>query len=157
MAAPSRNRVVWCDRGWFPTYYGFCPSEFAWRAEMKRLARAHKGNGSCAREPYPAGADARATTFDSANGQRLVIVTVADRFDKKMRQDPFAVAGLILHEAVHVWQALREEIGEKEPSREFEAYAIQHISLNLFWAYENTRLKKPKRPARKPKRASHRR
>lgn len=53
---------------------------------------------------------------------------------------------LIFHEAVHVWQRVREEMGETSPSTEFEAYAIQHIGLQLLMAYDQTR-----GPKRKPK------
>ena len=27
------DRVIWCERGWQPLYYGFCPSEAAWKRE----------------------------------------------------------------------------------------------------------------------------
>lgn len=42
-----------------------------------------------------------------------------------------AVAGILVHEAVHVWQQHREFIGEVQPSREFEAYSIQTIAQRL--------------------------
>jgi hypothetical protein len=48
------------------------------------------------------------------------------------------IAGLLVHEAVHVWQKWRESIGEKEPSKEFEAYGIQQISQRLMHAYAQT-------------------
>ena len=44
---------------------------------------------------------------------------------------------LLVHEAVHVWQAFCEDIGEKSPSDEFEAYSIQSISYELMTAYAN--------------------
>lgn len=47
------DRVIWCDPGFFPVHYGFCPSEAAWSREMKRLG--------CPGEPFPA-TDASATT-----------------------------------------------------------------------------------------------
>ena len=45
------------------------------------------------------------------------------------------VAALLVHEAVHVWQAFCEDIGEKSPSDEFEAYSIQSISHELLSAF----------------------
>lgn len=42
------------------------------------------------------------------------------------------IYGLLVHEATHVWREIRERIGESEPSAEFEAYAMQMISLKLF-------------------------
>lgn len=46
------------------------------------------------------------------------------------------VYGLLLHEAVHVWQIVKKRMGESEPSVEFEAYSIQAISQDLFEMYE---------------------
>ncbi len=46
-------------------------------------------------------------------------------------RDPIEVAGLIIHEAVHVWQAYAEDIGEESAASEQEAYAIQCIAQEL--------------------------
>jgi hypothetical protein len=45
---------------------------------------------------------------------------------------------------VHIWQAVRDIMGEKEPSSEFEAYSVQQISLELMWAYKELTKKKKK-------------
>ena len=42
--------------------------------------------------------------------------------------DPIEVAGTLVHESVHVFQRLCDSIGEANPSREFEAYSIEHIA-----------------------------
>jgi hypothetical protein len=42
---------------------------------------------------------------------------------------------MLVHEAVHVWQFHCENIGEREPSIEFEAYSIQAVSQFLMEAY----------------------
>jgi hypothetical protein len=94
--------------------------------------------------PYPT-EDARVTHFHDRDDRRICIVTVGDHMDAKIAQDPFCVAECLLHEAVHVWQALREEIGEEKPSHEFEAYAIQGISSELMRAYRSTRATKKRR------------
>lgn len=48
------------------------------------------------------------------------------------------VYGLLLHEAVHVWQKIKKLMGEREPSSEFEAYSIQAIAQDLFKMHEES-------------------
>lgn len=62
------------------------------------------------------------------------IVQLGDTTERK----PIEVYGLLLHEAVHVWQKIRKLMGEKEPSSEFEAYSIQAIAQDLFEMYEES-------------------
>lgn len=40
-----------------------------------------------------------------------------------------------MHEAVHVFQHFKKSIGERKPSKEFEAYAIQSIADRLMNEY----------------------
>jgi hypothetical protein len=122
------DRIIWCDPGFFPVHYGFCPSEAAWNREMKRLG--------CPGEQFPE-TDASATTFaNKTTGDVTAIVCLHERHDAK---SAVAVMAMLAHEAVHVWQTIRKEMGEREPSIEFEAYAIQDIVLRLGAAYEQSR------------------
>lgn len=120
------DRVIWCDRGWQPVHFGFCPSKKAWKREMKKMG--------CS-EPYP-GMDGRCTTF-TKDGKVVVIVTLRDGSENE--RTVCEVAGLLVHEATHVWQTIREDIGEKDPSPEFEAYSMQAIFQELFSTYQETR------------------
>jgi len=132
------DRVIWCDRGFFPVHYGFCPSETAWEREMKRLGA--RG------EPYPI-TDASATTCrNKKSGDVAVIVRIAERHDA---MSAVATMAMIAHEAVHVWQEIRKEMGEETPSPEFEAYALQDIILQLGAAYVQSRGPKWARLAKK--------
>lgn len=56
-------------------------------------------------------------------------------------RDLIEVYGLLLHEAVHVWQRVKKLMGEREPSTEFEAYSIQTIAQDLFEMYEASEVK----------------
>jgi len=49
----------------------------------------------------------------------------------RAKEDPIEVAGSLVHESVHVFQRLCDLIGERAPSREFEAYSIERISTEL--------------------------
>lgn len=58
-------------------------------------------------------------------------------------RSPLRTAAILVHEAVHVWQGHCSYIGEDKPSAEFEAYAIESISLALMQEYAS-RLEKGK-------------
>lgn len=121
------DHVLWCDKGWQPVFFGFCPSEKAWKREMKRMG--------CPEEPYPT-TDARMTSFES-NGKVTCIVTVADGSED--RHSATEVIGIIVHEATHIWKEVRKAMGEKDPSIEFEAYSMQAIVQGLLSAWGQTR------------------
>ncbi|EMU8805904.1 TPA: hypothetical protein ACSIYJ_004014, partial [Acinetobacter baumannii] len=78
--------------------------------------------------------DAQVSTFSDG---AYAIVQIGDTSDK----DQIQVYGLLLHEAVHVWQIVKRRMGEREPSVEFEAYSIQVIAQDLFEMYEESEVK----------------
>ena len=73
-----------------------------------------------------ASAHATAHVFENRQGVAC-IVGIRDWVGR----DPIEVAGLLVHEAVHIWQEYATAIGEKNPGSEQEAYAIQSISQEL--------------------------
>ncbi|MBO1280185.1 hypothetical protein [Acinetobacter nosocomialis] len=80
------------------------------------------------------GADAQVSTFSDG---AYAIVQIGDTSNK----DQIQVYGLLLHEAVHVWQFVKRRMGEREPSVEFEAYSIQKIAQDLFEMFEASEVK----------------
>ena len=60
-----------------------------------------------------------------------VLTCVVCLHPNTLNEDPIEVAGTLVHESVHIFQQLCDSIGERNPSREFEAYSIQRISQEL--------------------------
>lgn len=70
--------------------------------------------------------------LEDKDGQAVCIVTLGPWTSRS----PVEVAGLLVHEAVHVWQQYCGRIGEHRPGVEQEAYGIQSIAQELmqsFW------------------------
>lgn len=87
--------------------------------------------------PHPDGAGGRLTDFEHSDGSRCAIITVCEKAAKG--RGHVEIAGILAHEGAHVWQLIRDHIGEKTPSSEFEAYAMQFIVMELLKAYQMTR------------------
>lgn len=123
----SKN-VHYCDRALVvsPYHYGLCRTEQAFQKELKRL--------KVPRDQWPTfidtAADACVHFFEQSNGELLAIVCLGSTKGRSKSE----VQGLLIHEAVHVWQEIRRTLGEKEPSDEFEAYSVQTIAQKLIEA-----------------------
>lgn len=105
-------------------YLTLCLSE----DEMKHAAR------GLTRHPlrYPE-SGALCHTFTHKTSNELCAVVVLSQTSQQ--RSPIEIAGLLVHEAVHVWQAYAENMGENAPATEQEAYAIQAISQELLAEY----------------------
>lgn len=123
--------TMWCDRGLVRCsfYYGLATTEKDYHAELRRMKVAEKHWA-----PFISNAQSDATVHWLANtkeGKPAAIVCI--------RVTPgrtgLEIAGLLVHEAVHLWQAFRKDIGELEPSSEFEAYSIQVFAQELMRQY----------------------
>ena len=79
--------------------------------------------------PFVKNTHSHATTHTCTNqkGELCCIIAMAE-WDGR---DPIEVAGLLVHEAVHVWQDYAGRIGEHTPGTEQEAYAVQCIAQEL--------------------------
>lgn len=119
-----KHETVWFEAGWFPYSYAFCPSERAWKKSMSKVRKEPS--------PYPGHAGCTSLLQIINGGKPVAIVTVSVR-------EPQATIELLAHEGMHVWRDIRRQMGERKPSSELEAYAIQNILHNLMDAYQKTR------------------
>jgi hypothetical protein len=117
----------WCDRALItmPLYYTLATSQNILDREVKRLKCPTPIQG------ISDGADAMVHFFENNEGKTSAIVCIFNH--SHGLDETFA---LLVHEATHIWQRIRELMGEKEPSHEFEAYSLQQISLSLFKEYK---------------------
>ena len=76
-------------------------------------------------------ADATTHHLISSKFERACVVCLREHKDR----NPIEIAGLLVHEAVHVWQDYCERIGERSPGVEQEAYGIQSIAQELMAEY----------------------
>lgn len=76
-------------------------------------------------------ADASTTTLSTPDGKHACIVSLGDTDG----HNAVEIAGLLVHEAVHVWQHYCAMIGETNPGFEQEAYGIQAIAQELLAEY----------------------
>lgn len=106
-------------------YLALCLSEADYRAVVRRL----KPNDVPRWVNYRAGATTH--TFRHMDGKACCVVCI----DRHEGRNPIEVAGLLIHEAVHVWQEYCLDMGEHSPGVEQEAYAIQGIAQELLAEY----------------------
>lgn len=85
------------------------------------------------RDPWIRTTHADATAHILEHPSQGIAVVVALRLREGI--EGVQIAGLLVHEAVHVFQHFCERIGESRPSTEFEAYSIQAIAQRLMYSY----------------------
>lgn len=100
-------------------FLALCLSEAEFRAAMAPLKTPEV--------PHWCRKDAMTHTFDHEDGGLCCVVCIKGWEGR----NPIEVAGLLVHEAVHVWQQYAESIGERFEGAEQEAYAVQAIAQEL--------------------------
>lgn len=129
------GKIKYVDRVLFvsPCCIGLCTSKAQFLKELKRLKL-----NEYAFEWMSDDCNGKTHFLENkSTGGKICIVcidAVIRNGSKKSTLKGPALYGLIVHEAVHVWQAIRDDIGEENPSAEFEAYSIQAISQRLMEA-----------------------
>lgn len=81
----------------------------------------------------PSGALACCTIYEE---QGLAVVCLKEDLPLTAEE----IYGLLVHEAVHLWQAHCRWLGEDKPGEETEAYAIQKIAGELIKEYGKSKL-----------------
>ena len=71
---------------------------------------------------------ADATTHYLFDDDKFIVIVCLRNF---ARNTSIEVAGLLVHEAVHIWQEWCTYYGETNPGSEQEAYAVQSIAQEL--------------------------
>ena len=120
-------RTRWLDRRIAAPgpYLALCLSEAEFRAAMKHLAP----SGEVPRWIKTPTANATTHYLTNRDNKSCCLICLGDGWQGR---NPVEVAGLLVHEAVHVWQGYCEHIGEHTPGTEQEAYGIQAIAQELF-------------------------
>ena len=120
----------WCDRTLVlnPYYFGLVTSEAMYYEECDRLEIPKADQGVWISNDW---SNATVSHFERAGHKPILIVAI--RVDEG--RTGIQIAGLLVHEAVHIWQKICRYIGEDNPSSEFEAYSIQWIAQELMESY----------------------
>lgn len=120
-------RVEWLDRRIAAPgpFLALCLTEEQFSSAMRRLRIS--AQPSWIKNDW---SDATAHYCDTPRGLAVVVCLRGWR-----GRSPIEIAGLLVHEAVHVWQEYAERIGEDRPGREQEAYAIQAIAQELMGSF----------------------
>jgi len=135
----KRKDAYWMDRDLIlsPLYIGLCLSEEQFNATLRRL--------KLDKRKWPdwvTGGFSGSTHFlEKDDGKKVCIVCI----DCAPDTEYYATIGLLIHEAIHIWQEICVQINEHEPSSEFEAYSVQMIAQNLIATWDNTRKKDAKK------------
>lgn len=134
------KKTRWLDRSIAPMapHMVLCTSEKAYLRVMKYL--------KVQAPPQWVFANAHATTHILQAEDKtacVVCLRVGDGVDE------LEVLALLVHEAVHVWQAWCEQHGETHPGSEQEAYAVQHLSHTLMSEWRRQQRRAAKRRGKK--------
>jgi hypothetical protein len=68
----------------------------------------------------------------NASANPVAIVSISNKHQERSLE---SVLALIVHECMHIWRAIKKNIGEKKSSSEFEAYAMQSLTQAYFGSY----------------------
>ncbi len=119
-----------------PYCYAICTDEAEFKRELKRLRVPVKEWPDFVGDGMNSRSDATTHFFENNKDKDIGLCAIVCIKASKSWTTA-GLHGLIVHEAVHIWQFVCKELGERNPGPEFEAYSIQAISQNLISAYNN--------------------
>ena len=121
-------------------YVGVCKTKTQFSRELKRL----KLNDVNVEKIWRADADAATYFFEKERKQLAIVVMNAEKVPHDA--DVASVVGLVAHEIIHVWQSIKEDVGENNPGHEMEAYylqaLIQEALYGLYWKWATRLVRK---------------
>jgi hypothetical protein len=137
----KQKGLDWLDRNLLvsPYHYALCLSEEAYEKELDRLKVPKKTRGSWMKTPH---ADATLHFFEQNDDVGLCAIVCLRKKKGVEREQVYA---MLVHEAVHLWQAIKEYIGELTPGIEAEAYSVQRVAQSLMYSYKEQTEKKKKK------------
>lgn len=121
------KKSKWLDRRLIelPCYYRLVLTEKDFKSELKRMKMNHV---DYIKNPQ---SHAVCQFFEGKDGKRIVLVCLREG----MKFSAVEIYGLLVHEAVHIFQDWCEHVGENSVGKETQAYAIQSISQELILSY----------------------
>jgi hypothetical protein len=137
LTSATKTYIPWIDRGLAhnPFSVGLCQSESKFKRELLRLKVPIRDWPIWLRNT----AAACVHEFISHNGDRVCIVCI-DADD----HTPAQLAGIMAHEATHIWQKIAADWSHNDLLGEFAAYAVENLTEDLFKAYRRPVMAKKK-------------
>lgn len=139
-SAKTKIKITWLERLPYPAL-----PYLALVLSPEELDEAVRVLDKTARCEFPVTVGAKTFTF----GLRKDVACIVALSEDEARQKPHAIYGLLVHEAVHVWQQHAKAIGEDTPGDEQEAYAIQVIAQRLIEEFDRRMKTKAKAKSKK--------
>ncbi len=112
-----------------PVYIGLCLDEECYVGEMKRL-KVHIDETIC----WPKKGWAKTVTVERDDDKGVCCIVCMNLEGEHTEVE---IYGLLVHETTHVWKQILDEMHERYPGNEIEAYAIQNIFQELAMAYQD--------------------
>lgn len=110
------KRINWYKPDWFPVSYTLITKKKQWDKCMRDMD---------IDRPFPTTAGS-CTSFSRNNASRIIVT-----IDKEAFKSPRDAEPILVHECVHAFDMMMDDIGESSIGLELRAYGIQNIFENL--------------------------